>query len=117
VHGSELFAFLKQGRPDPLEDAVAAPSLKPAVDRAVVAEMLGELVPLASGSEAEDDSVDGGPPVDSGATAMGLGLWRGIRPQNRLDPLAEVVVNFPDCIKGFILSMGPYHPCVSWCVR
>src|SRR5947209_18257143 len=48
----ELVALLDQHGPDPGEDAVAAPALEPAVDRAIVAESLGQLVPLAAGPEA-----------------------------------------------------------------
>src|SRR4051794_29735512 len=57
VHRPDLVALLDQDGPHLLEDAVAAPPLEPAMDRAVVAEPLGQLVPLAAGSEAEDDAV------------------------------------------------------------
>ena len=46
MDASELFAFPQQDGPNLFEDAVAAPSLEPAMDRAIVAEMLGKLVPL-----------------------------------------------------------------------
>ena len=100
MYSSELFAFLQQDGPNLLEDAVAAPSLEPAMDRAIIAEMLGKFVPLTSGAEAEDGAVDGRSPVDSRATAMSLGLRRSILQEDRLNPLPELVVDFPDCIKG-----------------
>src|SRR3712207_7619180 len=53
---STLFPYTTLFRsPDPLEDAVAAPPLEPAMHRAVVAELLGQLVPLAAAAEAEED--------------------------------------------------------------
>ena len=58
VHRPEFVAFLDQGRPDLLKDAVAAPPLEPAVDRAVVTEVFGQLVPLASRAEPEDYFAD-----------------------------------------------------------
>lgn len=58
VHRPELVARLDQHCPDLLEDPVPAPPLEPAVHRAVVAELLGELVPLAAAAEAEDDPVE-----------------------------------------------------------
>src|SRR3954470_20809560 len=51
VHRPELVTLLDQHGPDLLEDAVLAPPLEPAVDRAVVAELLGQPVPLAAGAE------------------------------------------------------------------
>jgi hypothetical protein len=57
----EFVALLDQNGPDLLEDAVPAPTLEPAMHRAVVAELPGELVPLAAATEAEDDPVEGGP--------------------------------------------------------
>jgi hypothetical protein len=92
----EFVALLDQDGPDPLEDAVAAPPLEPTVHRAVVAEVLGQPVPLAAGAEAEEDAVDGLPPVDAGPTAMPLGRGRGVLPEDRLDPLPEGIGDLPD---------------------
>jgi hypothetical protein len=92
---------------------MAAPALEPTVNRAVIAEVLGELVPLASGAEAEDDTVDRRSPINPAASTVGLGLRRRILPEDRLDPSPEFVIDFPDRIKGLILSVGPSHPCVS----
>jgi hypothetical protein len=59
------------------------------MDRTIVAELLGELVPLTSGAEAEDGTVDGRSPVNPRATTMGLGLCWSILPEDRLNPLPE----------------------------
>jgi len=83
IYSSELAAFLEQDGPNPLEDPVATPSLEPAMDRAIVAEMHRKFVPLTSRSEAEDGAVDGRSPVDSRATTMSLGRCRSILPKDR----------------------------------
>jgi hypothetical protein len=107
VHGPELVTFLDQHGPDLLEDAVLTPPLEPAVDRAIVAEVLGELVPLAAGAEAEDDPVDRRPPVDAFAAAAALG-WRGcVLQEDRLDALPERVAELPDGLQGFGRSSSP----------
>src|SRR5271154_2272769 len=113
IYSSELAAFLQQDGPDPLEDPVATPPLEPAMDRAIVAEMLWKFVPLTSRSEAEDGAVDGRSPVDSRATTMSLGCCRSILQEDRLNPLPKLVVDLPDCIKKPILSLVPSHPCCS----
>jgi len=111
IHDSELVAFGQQDRPDLFEDAVAAPPLEPTMDRAIVTEIFGKLVPLTSGPEAEDDSVNRRSPVDTRATSMTLGRCRRILEEARLNPPPELVVYFPNCIEGTILSSGPSHPC------
>src|SRR5262249_28710584 len=96
LDGPQLVALLDQDGPDPGEDAVAAPALEPAVDRAVVAEPLGEPVPLAAAAEPEDDPVEGRPQVDAGPAAVALGRRRGVLPEDRLDPPPEAVIDLPD---------------------
>src|SRR5512143_2556564 len=96
VHRPELVARLDQHCPDLLEDPVPAPPLEPAVHRAVVAELLGELVPLTAAAEAEDDPVERRPPVDPLAAAVTPGRRRCVLPQERLDPLPEPVGDLPD---------------------
>jgi hypothetical protein len=88
--------MLDQHRPDPLEDAAAAPPLEPAMDRAVIAKAFGQLVPLAAGAEAEDDPIERLPPVDARPAAVALRRGRGILQEDRLDPLPEGLGNFPD---------------------
>jgi hypothetical protein len=58
IHGTQFVAFLDQNGPNPLKDTVAAPPLKPTMDRTVVTKVLGKLVPLASGAEPKNDPVD-----------------------------------------------------------
>jgi hypothetical protein len=110
---AQLVALLDQQGPDLLEDAVAAPSLEPAVHRAVVAELLGELVPLAAATETEDDPVERRPPVDPLAAAVALRRRRGVLPEDRLDPLPEGIGDFPDGRQGRDVTLRPGHGCVS----
>jgi hypothetical protein len=113
VHSAKFVAGFHQYRPNPLEDAVSAPALEPTVNRAVVAKVLGQFVPLAAAAEAEDDAIDGFSPVDSRAPSLGAWRRRRIFQKKRLNPLPEFVVDFPDRIKGPDLSAGPSHPCFS----
>lgn len=113
LHLAQLVALLDQQGPDLLEDAVAAPPLEPAVHRAVVAEPLGQLVPLAAAAEAEDDAVEGRPPVDPVPAAVLLRRQRGVLQQDRLDPLPQLVGDLPDGLKRLDLSSLPSHGCVS----
>jgi hypothetical protein len=113
VHRPEVVARLDQGRPDLLEDPVLAPPLEPAVHRAVVTELLGELVPLAAAPEAEDDPVERRPPVDPLAAAVLPGRRRGVLPQDRFDPLPEGVGDFPDGLQRLDLTLRPGQGCVS----
>jgi hypothetical protein len=83
------------------------------MDRAVVAELFGELVPLAAAAEAEDDPVEGGPPVDPRAAAVLLGRRRGILQEDRLDPLPEAVGDFPDGLQGLDVTLRPGQGCIS----
>lgn len=110
---AQLVALLDQHRPDPLEDAVAAPALEPAMHRAVVAVLLGQLVPLAAAAEAEDDPVEGRPPVDAIPAAVLLRRRRGVFEQDRLDPLPQLVGDLPDGLQRLDLSSLPSHGCVS----
>jgi hypothetical protein len=110
---AQLVALLDQQGPDLLEDAVAAPPLEPAVHRAIVAILLGQLVPLAAAAEAEDDAVEGRPPVDPAPATVLLGRRRGVFEQDRLDPLPEGVGDLPDRLQRLDLSTLPSHGCVS----
>jgi hypothetical protein len=55
---SQFVAMLNQACPNPLEDAEFAPLLEVAVDGSVVAKLGGELVPLATAPQTEDDAVE-----------------------------------------------------------
>jgi hypothetical protein len=112
IDGPEVVALLDQGGPDPLEDAVAAPALEPAVHRAIVAEVPGQLVPLAAGAEAEDDAVEGRTQVDAGPAAVALGWRRGVLQQDGFDPLPEAVIVFPDGLQRLDTTLRPGQGCV-----
>src|SRR5947209_6184905 len=73
VNRAEFGALLDQQGPDAAEDPVLAPALEPALDGAVIAELLGEPVPLAAAAHAEDDAIDSLAPV--GAFAAGALEW------------------------------------------
>jgi hypothetical protein len=107
VDRPEVVALLDQHGPDLREDPVAAPPLEPAMHRAVVAELLRELVPLAAGAEPEDDPVERRPPVDPLAAAVGLRRRRGVLPEDRLDPLPEAVGDFPEGRQRLNLTSRP----------
>ena len=113
LHRPEVAALLDQDGPDPGEDAVAAPPLEPAMDRAIVAEPLGQPVPLAPGAEAEDDAVEGRPQVDARPAAVALGRRGGVLQQDRLDPSPEAVIDFPDGLQRFDRTFGPSQGGVS----
>src|SRR3954451_17963324 len=55
LHPAELVALGDQDRPDLLHDAAFDPALEPVVDRALGAEALGQLVPLAAAAQPEYD--------------------------------------------------------------
>ena len=59
VNASEFLAFGQQNRPQIFENTILGPSLKPAMHRAVVAEHLWQLVPLATGPHTKNDSIEG----------------------------------------------------------
>src|SRR5215472_9805936 len=62
----DLAQFLARGDqrgPDALHHPVATPALEPAVDGGVIAELLGQVVPLAAAAQAVDNAVDDRPPV------------------------------------------------------
>jgi hypothetical protein len=80
--------------------------------RAVIAELLGQLVPLASGAEAENDTIEGGAPIDALSAAMCSGRRRRIFQEDWLDALPEFVAGFPNRVESLCLSVGPSHPCV-----
>jgi hypothetical protein len=83
------------------------------MDRAIVAELLGQLVPLAAAAEAEDDPVEGGSQVDARPAAVLLGRRRGVFQEDRLDPFPEAVGSFPDGRQRLDITLRPGHGCVS----
>src|SRR5262245_36950809 len=109
----EFVALRDQHRPDPLEDAVAAPPPEPAVHRAIVAEVLRQPFPLAAGTEAEDDAVDRLSPADAGPTAMLLRRGWGVLQEDRLDPLPEGIGDFPDRLQRQDITLRPRQGGVS----
>jgi hypothetical protein len=83
------------------------PVLKVAMHRAVIAELLRQVVPLAAGPQAKDDAIEDPPQVHP-PMSFGLSWIMGI--QNLLDHRPDVVWNFPDgrllLLLGLLLALG-----------
>src|SRR3569833_2406602 len=109
----EFLALGDHHGPDLLHHAVLVPALEPAADRTVVAELLGQVVPLASGPHAEDDPVERLTPV--GPLPAPLGRWgrRGVREQDRLDLGPQLIRDFPDGLQRLDRSLLPSHRLAS----
>src|SRR3954447_399346 len=102
LHPAEFVALGDQHRPDPLDDTPLDPALEPVVGRALGAEPLGELVPLAAAPHPEDDRVEHLPPV--GDLASGRLLGPGLE-EDGLDPLPERVGDLPERWEGVDLRL------------
>ena len=113
VDRSELFAFFEQDGPDSLEDAVTAPPLEPAMNRAIIAEMPREF--CSTDIQSGDGKWRRSSPTASLSEVDRHAPWvlPEHPPEDRLDPPPKVVVDFPNCIKRLFLSEGPSHPCFS----
>jgi hypothetical protein len=70
--------------------------------RGVVGELLGEVVPLATGAQSEDDGVQGGPLVDT--PTSGALRWIALG-EDRFDLLPQLVGYAPDGGKGLFLGI------------
>src|SRR4030042_4023467 len=68
AQAAEFVALAHQLGPDTLHHPLLVPALKPTMHRAVVAKLLGQLVPLAPRPHAEDDAVQAPPPFGVLAT-------------------------------------------------
>src|SRR3954468_23363342 len=112
LHPAELITLGDQDRPDLLEDAPFDPPLEPVVDRALGAESLGQLVPLAAAAHPEDDRVEHLPPVGDPASG---GLLGPELLEDRLDPSPEFVGDLPDRSQGLAWRLTTSHGCGSRC--
>jgi hypothetical protein len=70
--------------------------------RGVVGELLGQVVPLATGAQSEDDSVQGGPLVDTPTSGA---LGRIALGEDRFDLLPQLVGHAPNGGKGLCLGI------------
>jgi hypothetical protein len=93
LHPAEFVAFGDEHGPDLLEDTPRGPPLEPIVDRALGAESLGELVPLAAAPHPEEDRVEHLPP--EGMTSAG-GLLGPELVEDRFDPHPQLIGDLPD---------------------
>src|SRR5262249_44939519 len=101
VDGPQFVALGRQHGPDALHDAAVAPASEPVVDGALGAEAARPFVPLAAGTHAEDDAVEGLAPV--GVVPTG-GLGRPEVHKEGQDPLPEGVRHFPDRPQRLVLA-------------
>src|SRR5713101_9407064 len=90
---AEFIAFGDQYLPDALHHAPCAPALEPVMHRAFRAELAWQLVPLAPAAHAENNSVEGAPPIGMFAPG-GLAWPKGT--QDRKDSLPQFIGNLPD---------------------
>jgi hypothetical protein len=72
---------------------MSAPLLEMAMHRAVVPKAHRELIPLAAGTQTEDDAIQDTPEIHP---PMPFGLRRIMFVQNRLDERSDVIGNFPN---------------------
>lgn len=93
VHAPQVVALGQQDGPQDVEDAPVFPAAEGAVDAAVVAELGGQVVPLAAGPHPEDDAVEG--PARVAALPAGSG-GRVVDGQDLLDQRPERVGDVPD---------------------
>jgi hypothetical protein len=112
LHPAEFVALGDQHRPDLLEDAPLDPALEPVVDRALGAEPLGELAPLAAGPHPEEDAVEHLPPVSDPASGR---LGGPELHEDRLDPLPQRVGDLPDRPQRRASRSSSGHRCGSRC--
>jgi hypothetical protein len=110
LHAAEFVALGDQLRPDLLEDAPRRPPLEPVVDRALGAESLGELVPLAAAPHPEEDPVEHLSPerVSSAGGLLGPELL-----EDRFDPLPQLVGDLPDRAERLASSLLAGHRSTS----
>jgi hypothetical protein len=95
--------LLDERPPDLVQNTLLFPSLKGAVNRAVVAEFPGQLIPLASRTSAIEDPVEGLALVDPGSSC---GIRRIKLVQDLGDHGPKVVRNTPESGQRMRRSMG-----------
>jgi hypothetical protein len=108
LDGFKVVAGFDQLSPDALEDAAGDPTLKSAVDRGVVAELAGQMVPLTPAAHLEDDAVQRLALVDAWPTGARLGIEFGEGRENEVVP--ELVGTPPDRRQRFHRSFVSCHP-------
>src|SRR5712691_11710172 len=84
VYSAQLVLRRLEQRPDLIEDPPTAPALKGPMDRAVVRELLGQVIPLDPTAQSINDRVEGAPGINAFAPP---GTGRVVLVQQRLDLL------------------------------
>ena len=93
VHAAQLLAFFYQDGPDALQRPTPYPALEGTMDGAIVPQLLGHVVPLATASQPKDDPFQHLPLVHPFAH---LGFGRVQLQYHRFDSLPKVVGNIPN---------------------
>ena len=97
--------MVDQERPEFVEEGFVFPALEGAMHGSIVAELLGQMVPLAAGSGAIEDAVQAFPGI--GARSSHLGSRVEFCKQGREELLPECVGHLPDRWQG--IFMGGRH--------
>src|SRR5579871_203598 len=95
--------MLQEFGPEKVEETDALPTLHSPMNGAVVAELFGQLIPLAARSHSVDDAIEGFASIDAFAARPSR---RIMLLQERLQNAPEVVGYVPDGWKGFWLLVG-----------
>src|SRR5208337_202184 len=107
-HSVQTFAVSHQHAPDFIEDALDDPALHGAMNRRIIAELFGQMVPLAAAAQVVDDAVERRAEIDAFAPRGGGRVQRLNHRRDDIDP--EIVRTFPDCVDGLEIPLGTGHP-------
>ena len=107
VDSAQFFAVLDQRGPDSFQDALVDPPLEGAMNGRIVAELPGQVVPLAAAAHLIDDAVERRPRVDTRAPR--LTGWIPLV-QNGLNDTPQFVADLPNGGKRLDLAFLSGHP-------
>ena len=89
---------MDEDRPDAVKNADRDPALERPMDRTIIREVAGQLVPLAAGAQAEDDGIQRRAAVN----ALAARLLRWIKfGEHGLDVLPQRIGHAPNRWQGF----------------
>jgi hypothetical protein len=108
LDGSKLVAGLDQFGPETLQHAAFDPALQSAMNRSIVAELFGQMIPLTSAAHLEDDAVQRFALIDAWSTRARLGIELVKDREDEVVP--EFVGTIPDRGQRFHRSFVSCHP-------
>jgi len=109
VYALQIITFGEQDGPQDVKDALVLPASEGAVDAAVIAELLGQMVPLAACAHAKDDAVEGLAWV---AALASCSCGRVVDGQHLLDQLPERVGDVPDRRQRLLRFNWRFHAAI-----